>query len=168
MPMPMMQIGIMRVLVAQRAVLVRMGMRPGVVMSVLVMRVMYMPVIVVQQVMIMVMGVLFGQVQPQPRAHKSCGQRQLPAHCIAQGNRQHRPDKRGQREIGAGPGGPQMPKGRHEQRKAETVAQKTHQPTAQNDALCRQALPDSQGDPQINRPRDKPFDHGDLQRVRAG
>ena len=73
--MPMMQVGIMRMLVTRRGVMVQVRMRLGYwpVMRVLMVFVMNVAVFMVHRSVVMGMNVTFGQVHRQPESHERSG-----------------------------------------------------------------------------------------------
>ena len=88
MPVPVVNIRIMRVAVRQFLVPMRVRVRftrwiAG-SMNVLVMRVMRVPMVVHQRFMAMLMRVALGQVQPNSGGHKQAGDQKSRAHCIAE------------------------------------------------------------------------------------
>ena len=99
MPVPVVQIGIVRVLVAHRCVPVPVGMRLGerAIMGVLMMVVMMVGVVMFQRLMQVIVVMPFRQMQPQPdchqnpRANQGKGDRILKQH-----QRQNGPDERGE------------------------------------------------------------------------
>ena len=74
---PMMNVGVMEMRMAQRHMLMRMHMRllaiPTVVMRMLVMGVMGVCMRVEQRFMLVIVIVLFRQMQPDTRGHQCCG-----------------------------------------------------------------------------------------------
>ena len=88
MPVPVVNIGIMRVDVRQFLMPMRVGVRftwwiaGG--MNVLVMRLVRVPMVVHQRFMAMLVRVPLGQVQPNSGGHKQGGDQKSRAHCIAE------------------------------------------------------------------------------------
>jgi hypothetical protein len=96
--MPVMQVGIMRVLVDETAMLVRMAVqfaiRIGWRMDVLMMRVVHMPVLVNKRLVHMLVLVLFGKMQIHARRHERGSRDQRPCDWFAeQRNRDRSADK---------------------------------------------------------------------------
>ena len=97
--MPVMQIRIMRMLVPHGQMFVGVGMRPGhrSFIGVLVMFVVNMRVIVLKKLMLMLVFVSLGQMEPEADAHKSAGHHQPERDLFAQqGDRQDRTDEGGE------------------------------------------------------------------------
>ena len=99
MPVPVVQIGIVRVLVAHRLVAVPMGMRLGIwpIMRVLMMVVVVVGVVVFQRLVHVIVIMPFRQMQPQPDGHQNPCADQLQRHRIPkQRQRQNSANERGE------------------------------------------------------------------------
>ena len=97
MPVPVVQIGRVRVLVAHRLVVVPMGMRLGIwpIMGVLMMVVVMVGVIMFQRLMQVIVIMPFRQMQPQPDGHQNPRTNQGKGNRIPkQHQRQNSPDER--------------------------------------------------------------------------
>ena len=137
MPVSVVQVGIMRVGMAQRIVSVPVGVRfaEGAVMGMLVVGVVGVAMLMLQRHMHVVMGVALCQMQPKPKRHQParqddlCGQR-----VVQQTDRQNRADERGEREIGPSPCGSQVAQGQHEQDKADANAEEPDRSRSAGDA----------------------------------
>lgn len=136
------RVRVMRVAVMQRRVVVCMGVhlaggedQSGLVrVIVLVVQVVAMRMAVVHGFMHMGVGVVFGQVQPQPEAHKRSRHGELPGQRLASGQAQRRTKERSQRKIRAGARRAQLPQAHHKQHQAYAVGQQSYQHGA---AECR-------------------------------
>lgn len=84
--MPVMQIRIMRVGVAQRLMAMPMGMRLAhlAFMVMLVMLVVDMAVFMLKHAVLVFMHMALGQMKPQPDGHQYAGDHQLPCHALMQ------------------------------------------------------------------------------------
>ena len=84
--MPVMQIRIMRVAMAQRLMAMPMGMRLAhlAVMFMLVMLVVDVAVFMLKHAVLVFMIMALGQMKPEPDCHQYAGDQQLPCHALMQ------------------------------------------------------------------------------------
>lgn len=132
MRMLMVDVGIMRMLVLQRRVLVCMGVWfnpvPVEVMQVLVVRIVAVGVNMVQGQVLVGMAMFFGQVQPNANRHQCGGKPEQRAGRFAKhSNRQRSADKRRGGEIGTGAGGAKATQGQYKQHQTQAVSEETDQ-----------------------------------------
>ena len=96
MPVAVMQVGIVGVRMPQRLVPVPMGvrLRHGAFVGVLVVLVVHMAVLMFKNVVLMLVAVAFGEMQPEAQTHEEPGERQLQGHGLMQEpDRDERADK---------------------------------------------------------------------------
>src|SRR3954447_7229591 len=98
----MVQIGVMRMLVPRRLVLVPMRVRFGhrSVVVMLVVIIVDMPVFVRERLMKMLVLMPFGEMQPQPQSQRQRGASEFGRQRLPEAEGDQRADKRSQREIG--------------------------------------------------------------------
>ena len=133
--MLMVRVRVMRVAVMQRRVVVCMGVHFAggehqsrlVRVIVLVVQVVAVRMAVVHGFMHMGVGMVFGQVQPQPEAHERSRHGELPGQRLASGQAQRRAEERCQRKIRTGARRAQLPQAHHKQHQAHAVGQQSHQ-----------------------------------------
>src|SRR5262245_58454247 len=98
-------------------------------MRVPVMLVVNVGVRVLERLVLMLMLMTLGQVQPNADAHEHAGDRQLHRRRVSEDrNRRQRADERSRREIGARSRGTEIAQRQNEKDETETVAEETHQP----------------------------------------
>jgi len=126
--MSVVQVGIMRVLVDETAMLVRMTVRfaarIGRRMRVLMMLVVNMPVLVKERFVHMLVLVLFGKMQIHACRHERGSRDQGPCDGLAeQRNRDRSADKGGGRKIRSGAGRTEVAQSQYEKRQANAIAE---------------------------------------------
>ena len=130
MAMPVMQIGIVRVLVNETAMLVRMAVRFAVRirrrMRMPMIRVVEMPMLVKERFVHMLVLVFFGKMQIHARRHERGSADQGPRDGLAeQRNRDRSADKGSGRKVPPGPGRPEMAQPQYEEREANAITEET-------------------------------------------
>src|ERR1700710_1343257 len=126
----MVQVGVVRMLVAHRRVMMPMGMRhrDRIVRAVVVamMVVVDMTVLVVQRVVEMAVFMGFGHMKIQAEPHQDACDRKPGRYGLAEhGDGEHGTDEWRRGEIGAGACRAQMAQGEHEEHQADAIAKKT-------------------------------------------
>ena len=168
MAVPVMQIGIMGVLVAHRRVPMPMGMRLARqrVVIVTVMVVMGVRVIVFQSLVEVLVVMALRHMQPQSKCHQEPGKDQLRRHGIAkQEHGQQGADEWSKREVGSGPGRSEMAQRQHEHDEADADPEQADDGAGADQADAWQGRAKRQGEPDIGAAGDETFDHGDLNRI---
>jgi hypothetical protein len=128
--LPVMQVGIMRVLVDETAMAVGMAVRFAIrirrPMLVPMMRVVDMPVLVKEWFVHMLVFMFFGKVQIHAHRHEPGSADQGPCDGLAeQRNRDRSADKGGGRKIRPGPGRTEMAQSEHKECQANAVTEET-------------------------------------------
>ena len=123
-----MRVGHMRVPVLESAMLVRMRVRlPRRIvgaMHVLMMRVMNVGMRVREHLMVVLMLMIFGEMQPHANRHEGAGNKEADRGWLPESDdRHHRAEERRGREIGASTGRAEVAKRQHEQREAHPIAE---------------------------------------------
>ena len=127
MAVPVMQVRVVRMGVAQRRVAVPMRMRfaDRPLVRVPVVCIVSMVVLVFERLVRMLVLMAFGEMHPKPEPHQETGEREVRGHRLVQeADRQHRPDKRRERKIGAGARRPEMTQCQHKQDEAYPYPEK--------------------------------------------
>ena len=106
---PVVHVRVMRVVVFERLVFMRMGMgfvgRFARRVSMLMVRVMLVAVVVYRPLVYVGVFMPLGQVQPQANSHEQSGRDERQSHWVTQDNQGHRrPHERGGREVRPRPG----------------------------------------------------------------
>jgi len=132
MAVPVMQIGVMRVLVHERhmamPVRVRLAGRIAGHVRMLMVSVMRMAVLVLEGFVHVLVLMRLGEMQIESDRHQKTRNNELQRHGFAEPrDRDERADERRRREIGAGARGPEMAQSEHEQDEADAVADKADQ-----------------------------------------
>ena len=171
--MPVVNIGIVRVGMGQRLVNMAMRVRPGRVDSRLmrmpVMRVVRVPVAVLQAFMRVLVLVFFGKMQPDASAHEAGGDKKCRPDRLAQQKQcDHRAEKGSKGKIRAGARRADMPKREHEKGEAETVAQESNQQCAAYDRQGGQLCAKPKRDREVYRSGDRALNSRGLERVARG
>ena len=125
-----MQVGIMRVLVDETAMLVRMTVRfadrIGRRMRVPMMHVMHMPVLVKERVVHVLVLVFFGEMQIHPRRHEpSCADQGPCDRFTEHRNGDRSADKRSGRKIRSGAGRTKVAQSQYEECEANAITEET-------------------------------------------
>src|SRR6516225_11661590 len=167
---PVMQVGIMRVLVDETAMLVRMtvrfAVRIGGLMRVPMMHVMHMPVLVKEQFVHMLMLVLFGEMQIHARRHEPGSADQRPCDRFTeQRNRDRSADKGSGRKICSGAGRTEMAQSQYEERQANTITEETDDSGRGKNLLFGKLRTMGNAQGSIDDPSSNTLDHGDLHRI---
>jgi len=168
--MPVMQVGIMRVLVDETAMLVRMAVRfairIGWRMDVLMMRVVHMPVLVNKRLVHMLVLMFFGKMQIHARRHERGSRDQRPCDGFAeQRNRDRGADKGSDRKIRPGPGRTEMTQSQYEERKANAITEETDDSGRGKGPLFGQLRTMGKAQRSIDDAGGNTLDHGDLERI---
>jgi hypothetical protein len=149
MPMPMMDIGKMRMAVKQRLVTVLVGMRlfaqPIRLVRVPMVRIVDVHVVVRQRFVQMLVIVPFVQMEPDAESHQGCGDPEQYRDGLPEERYRDRgPDEWGSREIGAGARAAEMAQGDHEQHQAQTIAHESKQQNGGDVRWCRKLVAERQ------------------------
>src|SRR6516162_1897670 len=167
---PVMQVGIMRMLVDETAMLVRMtvrfAVRIGRRMRVPMMHVMDMPVLVKEQFVHMLMLVLFGEMQIHARGHERGSRDQGPCDGLAeQRNRDRGTDKGSGREIRSGAGSTEVAQPQYEERQANAIPEETDDSRRGEGPHFGKLRTMGKAKGSIDDPSSNTLDHGDLHRI---
>jgi len=168
--MPVVQVGIMRVLVDETAMLVRMTVRfaarIGRRMRVLMMLVVNMPVLVKERFVHMLVLVLFGKMQIHACRHERGSRDQGPCDGLAeQRNRDRSADKGGGRKIRSGAGRTEVAQSQYEKRQANAIAEEPDDSGRGKGPLFGQLRAVGKAQRSIDDTSGNTLDHGDLERI---
>src|SRR5215471_9276471 len=171
-PMPVMQVGIMRMLVDETAMLVRMAVRFAVRiggrMRVPMMHVMHMPVLVKEQFVHVLVLMFFGEMQIHARRHQPGCADQGPCDGLAeQGNRDRSADKGRGRKIRSGAGRAEVTQPQYEECEANAVTEETDNSGRGKGPLFGELRTMGKAQRSIDDPSSNTLDHGDLHRIGA-
>src|SRR5215469_15583666 len=168
--MSVVQVGIMRVLVDETAMLVRMAVRFAVRiggrMRVPMMRVVDMPVLVKERFVHMLVLVFFGKVQIHARRHEPGSADQGPCDRLAeQRNRDRSADKGSGRKIRSGAARTEVAQPQYEERQANAITKESDDSGRGKGPLFGQLRAMGKAQRSIDDPGSKTLDHGDLDRI---
>src|SRR6516164_2791803 len=167
---PVMQVGIMRVLVDEKAMLMRMAVRFAVRigrrMRVPMMRVVDMPVLMKERFVHMLVLVFFGKMQIHTRGHERGSRDQGPCDGLAeQRNRYRGTDKGSGREIRSGAGRTKVAQSQYEEHEANAVTEETDDSGCGKGPLFGKLRAMGKAQRSIADPGSNTLDHGDLDRI---
>jgi hypothetical protein len=122
---------VVRMLVHQRGVFVRMGVRlaqwVGGSMGMLVMLVVCVPMRVRQGLVRVLVQVALAQMKPEPKCHEAPRPEEHGGHALAEDRQpDHRADEGCHGEVRTGPGGPKRPHGQDVKHQTYTIAQQSN------------------------------------------
>ena len=168
--MSVVQVGIMRVLVDETAMLVRMTVRfaarIGRRMRVLMMLVVNMPVLVKERFVQMLVLVLFGKMQIHTYRHERGSRDQGPCDGLAeQRHRDRSADKGRGRKIRSGAGCTEVTQAQYEERQANAITEETDDSGRGKGPFFGKLRTMGKAQRSIDDPSRNTLDHGDLHRI---
>jgi hypothetical protein len=168
--MPVMQIGIMRVLVDETAMLVRMAVRVAIRigwrMDVLMMRVVHMPMLVNKGLVHMLVLVFFRKMQIHARRHERGSRDQEPCDGLGeQRNRDHSADKGRGRKIRPGAGRTEMAQPQHKECEANAITEEADDRGRCKGPFFGQLRAMGKAQRSIDDAGGNTLDHGELDRI---
>ena len=172
MPMPMVDVRVVRMAVQQRLVMMLVGMRlfavPARLVRVAMVRVVDVRVIVSERFVQMLVFVPLGQVQPDAERHQGRGRQENGRDGLSEErDRNHGADERCGREVGAGARAAEMPQGDDKQHEAQPVAHETERQDGGDMRRPRQLVAERERQRGVGAPRREAFDRGDDASIRG-
>ena len=123
--------------------------------------------LVLDRLMRMVMGMPFGQMQPDPERHQQSGEDELRRdRLMDEGDRDDRAKERGEREISASPSAAEMTQRQHKQHETQADAAESDDERRACRGRRRQARPEKQREREIHASSRHALDERDDDRVR--